>query len=162
MKIFFAKSETARPFTASETKFILTTLNDARSWLPRKWSETKSRQHADYILQLESQEYINMLPGMKGLSVTFMQESPRRTLLSYENWCNVPAPLRHVYSLAQYRIYLINHETGHGLGLGHTPRRPNDLSEAPVMIQQTNGLSSYRPNVWPLQSELNRFEMSLY
>ena len=153
MLIYFKKSETGRSFLPSEKKMILSVLNDSRSWCPKSWKETKEYAKANWAVQLESQEYIDMLPGMKGLSVTFMNEIPRRTLFSFGNWCTVPSPVAHVYTLQEYRTYLINHEAGHMLGLGH-PRKGTKKTPAPIMMQQSRGLYQYTPNTWPLPDEI--------
>lgn len=55
-------------------------------------------------------------------------------------------------TLRSYRHMVVNHETGHWLGLGHRgcPRRG---ASAPVMMQQSVDLQGCRPNPWPLRGE---------
>ena len=54
--------------------------------------------------------------------------------------------------LRAYRHMVLNHETGHWLGLGHLDcSGPGD--PAPVMMQQSKGLDACEPNAWPLPAE---------
>jgi len=51
--------------------------------------------------------------------------------------------------LANYRIYLVNHEVGHSIGHSHRSC-PRQGAEAPVMLQQTLRLEGCRPHPYPV------------
>ncbi len=55
--------------------------------------------------------------------------------------------------LRTYRHMVVNHETGHWLGLGHRGCSSRGAL-APVMMQQSKGLGGCRANAWPLPAEL--------
>lgn len=140
----------ARQFTIREQNFVLAVLNDARAW-PAQWLVTRVRDRAHWSVALETQEYINsILSDLQGLSVTYMMTRPRKTLFSYENWSNVPGPCKRVYNILEYRTYLVLHECGHALGLGHVRAVSGPV---PIMMQQTLGIGHCEPNIWPLQKE---------
>ena len=53
--------------------------------------------------------------------------------------------------MKNYRIYLINHEVGHILGMEHD--KPIKNRKVPVMVQQTLSIGLANPNPWPLLKE---------
>src|SRR5690606_20797300 len=72
------------------------------------------------------------------------------------------------YDLDAYQHYVVNHEVGHFLGLGHAACG-GGAQRAPVMVQQSKGgsaMGSCRFNVWPLewerQSVARRWGVSAY
>ena len=80
---------------------------------------------------------------LRGLSVTDSGGKRPVVYLNAGNW-NAP-PAAFTGSRAMYRRYLVNHEVGHVLGLGHeectTPNAP-----APIMMQQSRGTGACFPD----------------
>jgi hypothetical protein len=59
-------------------------------------------------------------------------------------------------TLEEYRTMLINHEVGHLLGQHHPALRcPGEGEPAPVMAQQSSGVSPCTANPWPLDWEID-------
>jgi len=159
--IYFGKSESARSFTPAEQDFFLQIINDSRSWPVGPWTISDEPMKSTWNVVLETdaciKRVIQEVTGQSdeaGLSVTFMSVRPRITAFSFENWQRVPRPLQGLYTVQDYRTYVINHELGHVLGHNH-PKKPTELSvtRAPIMIQHTKGIGKFSKNLWPLASE---------
>lgn len=57
-------------------------------------------------------------------------------------------------ALQSYRHYVINHEVGHLLGMGHA-KRCTSSGKAPLMMQQSRRRLRCEPNPWPTFHETN-------
>jgi Protein of unknown function (DUF3152) len=73
-----------------------------------------------------------------------------RAVLNLTRWRHGASAFRG--NLTLYRRYLVNHEVGHLLGHSHRSCHASG-ARAPVMMQQTKGVGSCRPNGWPLAWE---------
>ena len=69
-----------------------------------------------------------------------------RAVINADRWLH-GAP-SYAGDLPGYRTYVVNHEVGHVLGHGHRGC-PAPGAPAPVMVQQTKGLSGCARNPWP-------------
>lgn len=78
-------------------------------------------------------------------------------IVNNDRWLQATVPWNKTgQSLETYRLLIINHETGHRLGLRDYNVCSGAGQPAPVMMQQSIDLMGCSFNVWPLQSELDR------
>ncbi|GIF47183.1 uncharacterized protein DUF3152 [Asanoa ferruginea] len=127
---------------------VTATLNDPRGWTAGgSWQLRRVGldQPADFTIYLAT-------PGTRD---KLCQDIPdgytscrnaNRVVLNVARWVKgVPG---YGASVNTYRQYMVNHEVGHRLGLGHE-RCPGPGQPAPVMQQQTLGLHGCTANAWP-------------
>jgi hypothetical protein len=78
----------------------------------------------------------------------------RYVIINQERWKHASPAWNAAHgTLRDYRHMVVNHETGHWLGLGHAGC-PGRGRPAPVMMQQSKGLNGCRFNPWPTRGEL--------
>ncbi len=130
------------------------TLSDPRGWsLGGSIEFRRTTGSSDFVLWLSAAPE---LPSFSpGCSPQWSCRVGSDVVINETRW--VEATPSWPGSTESYRHYLVNHEVGHWLGLGHrwcgTPGR-----RAPVMAQQSKGgdaLGGCRHNVWPTDAELD-------
>jgi len=126
------------------------TLADASGWTSQgRWSVQRvARADADLVIRLATSATAGAVceaAGLEDAAYTSCRTG-QIVMINLDRWMHAVPEFRG--DVALYRQYLINHEVGHGLGLGHqscpSPGRP-----APVMQQQTLGLKGCLPNGSP-------------
>jgi len=131
---------------------IESTLLDGRGWTA-DGTYSLHRTHAgeaSFRVTLASPTTTDKLCAPLETKGTWSCYQDGRVVLNAARWLS-GSPV-HGRELRSYRQYMVNHEVGHGLGKDHLGC-PGAGGPAPVMMQQSKGLGSCKPNAWPLKEE---------
>lgn len=125
---------------------------DPRGWAGAGIEFQRVESGADFTLVLANANAVpSYAPGV--CDAIYSCQAGRYVVLNDDRWSqgspNWPG------SLGAYRQMVLNHETGHWLGLGHAVC-PGTGELAPVMQQQSIDMQGCAPNSWPLPRELDR------
>lgn len=147
--------ETRGRLTTSLKTFIAQaqqTFDDPRGWRGAGIEFRRVGKGGSMTLVLSE---ASRVPGFSsGCSSEWSCRVGRYVIINQERWKHAsPAWNAAKGTLRDYRHMVVNHESGHFLGLGHAscpgPGRP-----APVMMQQSKGLGGCHFNPWPTAGEL--------
>lgn len=135
------------------------TLNDPRGWsrMNVKFVEVASGGQFTLVLAEASQ-----LPTFSsGCSSDYSCNAGRYVIINQDRWMGATSSWNSAGgSLRDYRHMVINHETGHWLGHGHS-HCGGAGQLAAVMQQQSIDLEGCTFNPWPLTSELTSSRLGI-
>lgn len=127
---------------------------------PRGWAQDRAARFervdsgGDFTLWLAADAQMSTFGG--ACDVIWSCRSGRNVVINEDRWLGAsPAWNEAGAPLADYRRMVINHETGHWLGLGHQMCGTAG-GTASVMQQQSMGLQGCAPNPWPLPADHTR------
>ncbi|MFP5309567.1 MAG: DUF3152 domain-containing protein [Actinomycetes bacterium] len=125
-------------------------LDPTRGWTARgshRLQRVDDPAAADLVVLLASPATVDRICARAGLRTggIFSCWSGRTAAINARRWHE---GARDHPDLARYRVYVANHEVGHGLGHGHVDC-PGAGRPAPVMMQQTKTVGACTPNGWP-------------
>ncbi len=123
---------------------------------PQGWSQRgdvlflEVAREGDFVLWLAEDVE---LPGYSSVcTADWSCRVGRNVVINETRWMNGAPGWKG--DLESYRHYVVNHEVGHWLGLGHRGcERPGD--PAPVMMQQSKSADPCRNRTWPSAEELS-------
>jgi hypothetical protein len=130
------------------------TYDDRRGWRGGGVEFRRVRRRGDFTLVLASARAVPTFSST--CSSAWSCRVGRFVIVNQMRWKHASPAWRSAgRSTRDYRHLVVNHETGHWLGLGHAscPRRGG---KAPVMMQQSKGTGGCRLNPWPLPGEAAR------
>ena len=130
-------------------KLITSILNDPRGWNNTTEKEflLVSEEDADFTFIFSSPDKTDELCAPLETNGIYSCRNEEEIIINYFRWENGAIDFGN--DMKTYRLYLINHETGHILGWGHTGC-PKDGALAPVMMQQSKTTDGCTPYGWPL------------
>lgn len=127
------------------------TLADPSGWTYKgRWSvqRIEAGTDVDLVIRLATPVTVDKVCATAGLNTdgSLSCRTGRFVMINLDRWLGAVPGFRG--DIAMYRNYVINHEVGHGLGLGHQAC-PGVGRLAPVMQQQTARLNGCLPNGSP-------------
>ena len=134
--------------------FAADTYADPRGWGHGTVRFERVSHGGDFTLWLAADAQMSTFGG--SCDVIWSCRSGRNVVINEDRWLGAsPAWNESGASLTDYRRMVINHETGHWLGLGHQMCGTAG-GAASVMQQQSMGLQGCAPNPWPLPADDSR------
>jgi Protein of unknown function (DUF3152) len=130
---------------AAFARFVMRTLNDPRGW-GRDATFTRTAGEAEIVVRLAGPDTTARLCAPIDTGGPLSCRSGPDAVVNHQRWVEGHPDYRG--DLTGYRRYVVNHEVGHLLGLGHV-ECPGIGAPAPVMQQQSLGLLGCAPNPWP-------------
>ncbi|WP_232547239.1 DUF3152 domain-containing protein [Propioniciclava soli] len=131
---------------------IQAVFDDERGWAGYGRTSFRAVTHesaAAMILYLAAPDSAQELCAPLDIARTWNCRNGANVVLNTDRWLYMTPTYD---DLAAYRAYLVNHEVGHYLGLGHV-ECPAAGSVAPVMMQQSIDLGGCLPNAWPREAD---------
>jgi hypothetical protein len=148
----FAEADPGTLPTAEFRRKVMAILTDSRGW-PRagiQFVEAPNERGSDLWIRLSPNSALKR-EGFDMMSCAWV--SGKKSLINLERWLH--GSDKSGLSVENYRRYVINHETGHLLGLRDNMTTSKDASAlAPVMVQHTLGTRGYRANNRPRDDEI--------
>ena len=134
-------------------------LNNDLGWknVANKSFQLTSAEDSDYIYIFASPDKTDELCAPIETNSIYSCRNENNIVLNFFRWQEGAVDFKN--DMETYRIYLINHETGHILGWGHVGC-PKEGAVAPVMMQQSKGTDGCVAYGWPVyetvKSKYNR------
>ena len=134
-------------------------LNNDLGWtnVAEKSFQLTSAEESDYVYIFASPNKTDELCAPIETNSIYSCRNENNIVLNFFRWQEGAVDFKK--DMETYRIYLINHETGHILGWGHVGC-PKEGAVAPVMMQQSKGTDGCIPYGWPVyetvKSKYNR------
>ena len=131
---------------------VQATFDDTRGWAgygKRNFQLVVGAEEAKLKIYVASPQTTNELCAPLDVADKWNCRVEDRVVLNSDRWKYMTPTYD---DLGVYRSYLVNHEVGHFLGLGHV-ECPKEGSLAPVMMQQSISLGGCLPNAWPRDAD---------
>jgi len=134
-------------------------LNNDLGWtnVAEKSFQLTSVEESDYVYIFASPNKTDELCAPIETNSIYSCRNENNIVLNFFRWQEGAVDFKN--DMETYRIYLINHETGHILGWSHVGC-PKEGAIAPVMMQQSKGTDGCVPYGWPVyetvKSKYNR------
>ena len=130
-------------------------LNSDLGWtnVAEKSFQLTSVEDSDYVYIFASPEKTDELCAPIETNSIYSCRNEENIVLNFFRWQEGAVDFKN--DMETYRIYLINHETGHILGWKHVGC-PKAGAIAPVMMQQSKGTDGCIPYGWPAYETIKR------
>lgn len=139
--------------TAEFKQRVAETLQDSRGWVRLGITFREVSSGGDFTVVLSEAAQVPSFSS--GCDSTYSCNVGRFVIINQDRWLGAtPAWNQGGGSLRDYQHMVLNHETGHWLGHGHT-NCAGAGQPAAVMQQQSIALQGCVFNPWPLKSELH-------